>query len=265
MTRRMTRRPNWTEYGLEALGVALFMLSAGGFGVLLFHPDSPVVQAIPAALPRRALMGAAMALTALLNTYSPWGRRSGSHLNPAVTLTFWRLGKVSNPDLAGYVTGQFLGAGLGIAVAALLFRRWIGDPAVNYVATVPGAAGPLLAFLAELGMTFVVMTVVLTLMARPKAAPYTGLAVAGLVFLFITFETPISGMSLNPARSAGSAALAMTGGALWIYFLAPPLGMLAAAALGRRRDDRAHCAKLIHDARYDCPFCGHRSATAPVG
>jgi len=253
----MTRRPlHWTEYALEALGLGLFMISAAGFGVLLFHPASPVVVSIPAPLPRRALMGLAMALTGVVNTYSPWGRRSGAHLNPAVTLTFWKLGKVTDRDLVGYIAGQFAGGLLGISVAALLFGRWIGDPSVNYVATLPGPTGALPAFAAEVAMTFGVMAVVLALLPHPKAARYTGLAVAGLVFLYITFETPISGMSLNPARTTGSAALATTGTALWVYFLAPPLGMLSAAAVRRRLGARSHCAKLMHDSRYRCAFCG---------
>ncbi|MFN0179240.1 MAG: MIP/aquaporin family protein [Gemmatimonadales bacterium] len=245
---------NWVEYGLEAFGLGLFMLSASLFGVLLFHPASPVVAAIAEPLPRGALMGLAMGLTAMVNTYSPWGRRSGAHLNPAVTLTFHSLGKVSRVDLVGYLAGQFLGGAVGIQVAILVLGPWLGHPAVNYVATVPGPAGVAVAFLAEALITFVLMTVVLAFVAHPRLAPYTGAAAAGLVALYITFEAPFSGMSMNPARTLASAVPAMSWSPLWIYFTAPPLGMLA-AAVARRRHAGRHCAKLHHDHRYRCIFC----------
>jgi Glycerol uptake facilitator and related permeases (Major Intrinsic Protein Family) len=122
----MQPRSHLAEYGYEALGLGLFMISACGFGVLLFHPSSPLVQVIPGDVTRRALMGLAMGLTAIANIYSPWGRRSGAHLNPAVTLTFLRLGKLKPRDAAWYIAAQFAGGLLGTAIAALLLRRWIG-------------------------------------------------------------------------------------------------------------------------------------------
>src|SRR5262245_33069961 len=84
---------HWPEYLMEGFGLGLFMFVACGFGILLEHPSSPVRQMIESATLRRILFGSAMAATAILNVYSPWGKRSGAHLNPAVTLTFWRLGK----------------------------------------------------------------------------------------------------------------------------------------------------------------------------
>ncbi|MGH7704000.1 MAG: aquaporin, partial [Gemmatimonadales bacterium] len=111
-------RRHYPEYLLEAFGLGLFMISACAFGVLLFHPASPVIAWLPDPLPRRGLMGLAMGLTAVVNIYSPWGRRSGSHLNPAVTLAFWRLGKVDPRDLGGYVAAQFAGGVLGTLIAA---------------------------------------------------------------------------------------------------------------------------------------------------
>lgn len=249
-------KPNWVEYGLEAFGLGLFMVSASAFGVLLFHPDSPVVTAVASPLARSALMGLAMGLTAILNIYSPWGRRSGAHLNPAVTLTFYTLGKVTRVDLVGYVVAQFAGGLVGMLVAVALLSPWIGHPAVNYVATVPGPAGLATAWLGEAVITFILMTVVLACAADPKTAPLTGFAAAALVALYITFEAPVSGMSMNPARTLASAVPAMSWQGLWIYFTAPPLGMLAAAAARPHRHAR-HCAKLHHDAGYRCIFCGN--------
>ncbi|MEO8140193.1 MAG: aquaporin [Gemmatimonadota bacterium] len=253
-------RSHWPEYAAEALGLGIFMLSACGFAALLFHPRSPVVAALPGLMLRSVCMGLAMGLTAVLNVYSPWGRRSGAHLNPAFTLAFYRLGKVARRDLAGYIGGQFVGALAGTGLAVFLLRGWLADPAVNFVATVPGPRGVEVAFLAELVISFLLMLVVLAVMSRPKLARYTGLFAGALVALYITFEAPLSGMSMNPARTIGSAVYAHLWTAVWLYFLAPPLGMLLAveSMRGARAVREQMCAKLHHDDRVRCIFCEHR-------
>lgn len=206
-------------------------------------------------------MGVAMGLTLILNVYSPWGRRSGAHLNPAVTLTFFRLGKVARADVPWYIASQFAGGILGTASAVVLFRPAVADPAVNYVATLPGPWGIGAAFAAELLISFVLMLVVLLLSSRPRLAGGTGVVAGILVALYITFEAPISGMSMNPARTVGSAVFAHAWTGLWLYFTAPLLGMLAAAELFYRSGDAASriCAKFHHDARVRCIFCEHHA------
>ena len=255
------RRVNWLEYTLEAWALGLFMFSACGFGVLLFHPASPLVTTIPDPLTRRLLMGIAMGLTAMGNFYSPWGRRSGAQMNPAVTLTFFRLGRMAGHDALGYVTAQFAGGVLGTLVAAALFHRWIADPAVAYAVTLPGRWGAGWAFAGELAISFGLMLTVLTISGWEGRAGFTGLAAGVLVATYITLEAPVSGMSMNPARTLGSAIPAMRWEALWIYFTAPPVGMLLAVevrsllGLGHEK----HCAKMHHDSRYRCIFCEHRA------
>src|SRR5262249_34395785 len=166
---------HWPEYLAEALGLGLFMMSACGFGTLLGHPASPAAGAIPDGLPRRLLMGLAMGLTAVALIYSPWGRRSGAHLNPATTLTFWRLGKVAGPDAAWYVLAQALGGIAGVLAAAVFIGPALAAPSVHYVATMPGPSGVPLAFLAETIIAFVLMTVVLRVSNTAHLAAYTGI------------------------------------------------------------------------------------------
>jgi aquaporin Z len=101
---------------MEAAGLAFFMISAGLFGTLLGYPGSPVHQAIDEPFLRRALMGLAMGLTAIAIIYSPWGKQSGAHINPSVTLTFLRLGKVAKWDALFYVVAQFAGGVFGVLV-----------------------------------------------------------------------------------------------------------------------------------------------------
>jgi aquaporin Z len=259
-------RRHWREYASESLGLGIFMLSACAFGVLLFHPGSDLVRSIPSPLERRALMGLAMGATALVNIHSPWGKRSGSHLNPAVTLTFTRLGKVDPRDAAWYVGAQFAGGIGGTALAAALLPRWIAHPEVNYVVTVPGMAGRLAAFGAEALISALLMLAVLTFAGSERLRHLTGLAAATLIALYITVEAPVSGMSMNPARTLGSALVAREWTGLWIYFTAPLAGMLLGAALHRRvARQAAFCAKLDHDARVPCLFCRFHGGRTPRG
>jgi aquaporin Z len=204
-------------------------------------------------------MGIAMGATLALIVYSPLGRRSGAHMNPAVTLTFLRLGKIHRQDAAGYVLAQFAGGIAGIAAATVLLGGLPAHPSVNYVATMPGSGGVAMAFIAEAVIAFGMMLLVLIMTNSASAARYTGACAALLVALYITFEAPVSGMSMNPARTLGPAILARSATALWIYFLAPPIGMLLAAEtfVRRRGAGRVRCAKLHHDDRVRCIFnCG---------
>src|SRR5260370_22978496 len=87
----------------------MLRVSAGLFTLLLESPASPLHAAIPDAFLRRSITGAAMGLTAVALIYSPWGRRSGAHMNPAVTLSFLRLGKIAPTDAVFYIFPQFIG------------------------------------------------------------------------------------------------------------------------------------------------------------
>jgi len=249
-------RHHWPEYLMEAAGLGLFMLSAATFATLLEHPLSPVRQALPDAIMRRLLMGLAMGSTAVALIYSAFGARSGAHLNPATTLTFYRLGRVHAADAAGYVIAQFIGGLAGISLAALALGPLLQTPTVNYVATRPGMWGLSAAFAAEVVITFVLMTVILHVSNHVRWSRYTGICAGLLVATYITVEAPISGMSMNPARSFGPALLTRDLATLWIYFVAPPLGMLMAAEVFVRTMglDKVFCAKLHHHTTARCIF-----------
>lgn len=253
-----TFKKHWPEYLMEAAELGLFMISACSFGVLLEHPASPVNQALPNPLVRRVLMGLAMGLTAISIVYSPWGKQSGAHFNPAVTLTFWRLGKIKRPDAIFYVIAHFVGGVGGVLLAAAALGNLLGNPAVNYVATLPGPDGPLVAFIAEIVITFILMSIILRVSNNPRIASLTGLCAGAMVATYITFEAPLSGMSMNPARTLGSAFSAHTWDTLWIYFTAPLIGMLAAAQVYVKMKSAAAvaCAKLHHANNKRCIFCG---------
>ena len=243
------------EYVIEACALALFMMSAATFAVVLEHPDSFVRHAIESDVLRRLLMGLAMGGTATGIVYSPAGARSGAQMNPAVTLTFARLGKVAPHDAVAYIAAHFTGGLAGLALASIALSPWIADSRVNYVHTMPGPWGAGLAFGAEVVIAFVLMLVVL-IVSNGRHARWTGLVSGALVALYILVEAPVSGMSMNPARSLAPAILTGSFQHLWIYFAAPVIGMSMAGDLFVRvRGRRAvRCAKLNHAGSAACIF-----------
>jgi len=244
---------------MEAAGLGAFMISACAFGVLLEHPSSPLHAAIVGGDLRRVLMGAAMGLTAVGIVYSPWGRRSGAHINPCLTLTFFRLGKIAPIDALFYVLAQFVGAAAGVWIASRVLGTTLADPAVSYVVTLPGPAGIAVAFLAEATISFLLISIVLVVSNAPRTSRFTGIVCGLLIAAYIGFEAPLSGTSMNPARTLASALAAGEWRAIWVYFTAPPLGMLGAAELYLYLfgEDGVFCAKLDHPHDRPCIFCAY--------
>ena len=203
-------------------------------------------------------MGISMGLTAIAIIYSPWGKQSGAHINPSVSLTFFRLGKIQLWDTVFYIAAQFAGASLGMLSVARFLRTELADPAVEYVITVPGPKGPWVALVAEFLLSFGMMYTVLGLSGRQQLSRYTGVVVGFLLVIFVTFEAPFSGMSINPARTFGSAITAHVWTGFWLYVVAPTLGMLAAAEfyLWSKGRSRVKCCKLHHANAKRCVFCG---------
>lgn len=254
-------RTHWAEYLIEAAGLGVFMLSACLVTVVLQHPASPAHRLVADPTLRRAVIGIAMGLTAIALVYSPFGRRSGAHLNPVVTLTYLRLGMIAPWDACFYVTAQFAGGVAGVMVAKAIAGPGLAHPLVSYAVTVPGAFGVGAAFLAELAISFGMMTLVLQASNSPRLTRFTGLLCGALVALYIVVEAPLSGMSMNPARTVGSAVSAGTWTGLWVYFAAPLVGMLLAAEVRVRRTGlrSVYCAKLRHPDGGPCIFrCRYR-------
>lgn len=255
---------HWPEYLMEAAELGLYMFVTCVFATLLQHPSSPVRQLIPNVVARRGLMGLAMGVTIVAIVTSPWGKQSGGHFNPAITVTFYRLGKVEFWDFLFYLAAQFMGAAGGVCVARLLLRGALGDRSVHYAVTAPGAFGAGVAFAAELTISFVLMITILVATDRARLAPYTPYFAGALIALYMAFEMPLSGMSANPARTFASALHAGYWQALWIYFVAPTLGMLAAGEvfLRNRGGFAPHCGKLHHSNNKRCIFHHAESRTS---
>lgn len=255
------------EFLLEALGLGIFMTAAVGFSVVMFAEGSIGATSIDSDLVRRLVMGVAMGLTAVALIHSPIGKRSGAHFNPAVTLSFLRLGRIRGSDAIAYTLFQCLGAILGVWLARSLFGASAVDSPVNLAVTSPGSGSVGTAFVAEVVISYLMMAVVLYSANHAVLSRFTGWIAGGLVCAFITFEAPFSGMSMNPARSLGSALVAGEWRDLWLYLIAPPLGMLLAAESMVRFLGRAAilCAKLLHHGSERCIFVCRFDPSALLG
>jgi aquaporin Z len=250
---------HWKEYLMEGAELGAFMLSTCIFGFLIYSNRSPLNSLALSPTFESSLMGIAMATTVFLVIQSPFGRRSGAHFNPAVTLTFFCLGRMHRWDAVFYVAAHFGGAVAGLLLARAIVGLPLSAPPVQYMVTLPGKYGSTVAFAFEFLLSVLLMSTVLYTSNHRLFVRFTPAFVALLTVLYFVLSSSISGFSVNPARSFSSALFAWIWRGIWIYFAAPCLGMLTAAAIYIKwlGTDRVHCAKVFHDMRSTCPFTCH--------
>lgn len=224
-------KKNGSSYLMEFAGLAGFVLLAGLLTIFLEHPDLAVRQgalkdhAFLRRIPLGIILGIYIAVVVLA-----FGKKSGAHINPAVTWTFYRLGKINFTDAWLYTIAQFAGAVGGAHLLKYTLGDWFGHPLINYGNTAPQPPhGSLAAFTAEFIISFILMLVVLMASSSQRWEKYVAPLSGGLIALYLMIEIPFSGMSLNPARSFAGSLAANQWEHLWIYFVAPPLAMLAAS------------------------------------
>lgn len=241
---------HWGPWLCEFVGTALLL--AGGLSAVFlnFGATSPIAAHLPSMSARLLLTGLLFAGTGSLVALSPFGRRSGAHLNPAVTLAFWTQHKVHPHDLAGYIVAQLAGA---LTVVAALRLAW-GSTArgLHLGATRPGHGfSPLDAAGLEMLMTASLVLMIFFFTSHTRTARWTPLGNWLLVATLVWQGAPYTGTSLNPARSIGPALLAPQLANVWVYIVGPCAGaLLAAAVFAAFRDTHTLTAKLFHDPRY---------------
>ena len=184
---------HWPEYLMEATGLGLFMISASGFAVVLFHPTSPAAALVP--LLRRALMGMAMGLTAIARIYSPWGKQSGAHFNPAVTLVAAIRRELTPGVAAAFVVVQLVGAFAGVAVAHLMFDLPIYSLSTHLRT---GVGQWLSEFVATIGLVLAILS---CSKYRPHAVPLAVGAYIASAYWF-TASTSFANPAVTLARAA---------------------------------------------------------------
>jgi aquaporin Z len=254
---------HWRIWGAEAAGTALLVLSIVLAAALTLGAGSAVAEALPGPGARFLALGLIVAPCVALIAVSPLGRLSGAHLNPALTLGFWALGRVSPHDLVGYVAAQLAGGLAGALAARLVLPEPVAD-SIGGGVTHPAAVSTAAAFALELAMTAVLLAVVLAFVSSERLARLTPLAVLVALGAIIWLGSPWTGASLNPARSAGPAIAFGDLADLWLYFAAPAAAGLAVGLLARLLSMGPRTAKLFHDPRYPCSLASEMPA-APAG
>ena len=226
-----TFKKHYPLYFIEAWGLGMFMMAASLVTILFQHPDLNLVHYIPSDITRRFIIGVAMGSTAVGIINSPWGRKSGAHINPSVTFTMLWLHKISLPDAFFYVFFQIIGGIFGIGIIVMLLPSYMNNASVNYIVTVPGTSGIPAAIIGEAIISFLMMFITLVSSNNKKIEHLTGFITGLLIISFVTFEAPYSGFSMNPSRTLASALPAHNWTAWSLYMIVPPLSMLFAAIL----------------------------------
>jgi aquaporin Z len=208
-------RYEWRRWFGELLGTFLLVLAGAG---------APVVNAASGGQIGRVASVAAPAL-AVLAVILFMGAVSGAHLNPAVTVAFTLRGDFGWRRVPGYVAAQLAGA----VAAGWLLRALFGQHA-NAGLTLPGPGFTAVqAFVVETVLTFgLVSTILGTASAAQNLGTLSAFGVSAYIMLAGLWSSPVSGASMNPARSAGPALVAGDLRELWIYLAAPTLGLLLA-------------------------------------
>ena len=254
---------HWPEYGAELLGTA-FLLFVGLSAVVFdFGKGLLPSSLIPDVSLRRLITGLIFAGSGSLVAISPLGKLSGAHINPSVSLAFWAQGKMKHMDLIGYIVAQFIGAILGDVLLVSVWR--IHAQSVTNRMTLPGVGYPLwLVFVAEMVLTCILVLLIFLFVSSHRLMRWTPLMNWFVVATMVWLESPISGTSLNSARSIAPALITWLWTSQWLYCAAPPLGGLLAVGLFRlisvgKQD--VLTGKLFHESRYRSIF---KNVRAPV-
>ena len=250
-----TLRRHWPEYAIEAGFLAAFVLCAGVVSAWLLGPEGSASELVV----RRLVAGVATGLALIAMIYSPWGRRSGTHLNPAITLAYLRLGKIGRWDALFYLLAQLAGA----LVAVSLLRRGALLPATVPPAMLSLSIGPSnewAAFVTEFVLSATAMLLILFTSNHASWFRWTGLIYGLLAMLIVACVAPLAGFGMNLARLL---AVDVSGGAAavqWLNLLPPLLGMQLGVEAYRLLTGRTQvlCAKLAHNTHGRCIFrCQH--------
>jgi aquaporin Z len=252
---------HWKEWEAELAGTA----------VLLFAVVTAKYWAVRAGPPfsdptiRVTIVGTVAGLVVVGVAFSPLGRRSGAHLNPAVTIGLWLQKVTGRADLAGYCAAQIIGGIVGVAAA----RAWgprVADATVHWAVIAPAARiNEATAAAVEAGATFAQLVLVFGVLASRRYHQWAPVVAGVLLTTFIVALAPVSGAGFNPVRGLAPDVLANVYPAIWIYFVGPLAGSAAAAAAVIAWGRRPVTGKLYHDPAISCHMrCAlpHRAAAS---
>ena len=184
-------------------------------------------------------------------------------MNPSVSLTFFRLGKISPWDLVFYILAQLLGIGVGVLIGTKLITPHLVHPLAEYLVTIPGMHGWTSALALEGGFGFATMLVILYFSNHPQWEPFTGIMAALVVMAYFALAAPFMVEHHDALHPSGLAFMHLSTAAL-VYFSSPPLGMLAAAEFHHLWKGHVACAKLNHSNDKRCIFCEYQQSKSKL-
>lgn len=230
--REQDPRPRWSDVVIE-FGLTAVLVFCAVTGVRwLVVADSPLVVADAAGAAAANGLFIGIVLVALIK--SPLGRRSGAHMNPAISVALWLMGVFPGRWVAAYAGAQLAGSVAGTALGRLVWGPVLSRASVRYAAVRPGAAwGAWGVAAAECVCLVVVVVLVGFFLARPSRSRLLPYAVGAVTALIIAVLSEHSGASVNPSRQLGPAVFAGEMGLLWVYLLAPVIGAVAGAGVHR--------------------------------
>lgn len=201
------------KYVAEALGT--FLLVFCGTGAVVINQQA-----------QGAVTHVGIAITfgvVVMAIIYAFGKVSGAHINPAVSIAFAMTPLLPKKDLIPYIIAQIIGALLASGVL-----KWMFPAATTLGETLP-AGSEMQTFVLEIILTYFLMLVIFMVSQNsPEVSQYTAIAVGGVVLLEAMFAGPISGASMNPARSIGPALVSGNLKSLWVYLAAPVIGAVLA-------------------------------------
>jgi len=194
----------------------------GTFALVFCGPGAIIMNDVSGGVVTHVGIAITFGLIVMAMIYSI-GDISGAHINPAVTIAFWASGRFNKKEVLPYITAQIIGALLASTVLYLLFPLHETQGATLPSGTV------MQSFILEVILTFILMFVIMKVSTGSKeTGTIAGIAIGGVVGLEAMFAGPITGASMNPARSFAPALFSGQTEHLWLYILAPILGALLA-------------------------------------
>jgi glycerol uptake facilitator-like aquaporin len=187
---------------------------------------------ISAVRPALAVLAGLTAVLLVALILSPLGRRSGGHMNPAVTIAVWLMDVFPGASVVPYVAAQLAGSAAGVALGRLVWGAPVGAKVISYAALGPGpGVNSPTVYLGECGCMIALTVLVGNFLAYPAYNRWLPVAIALAVALIIVLLGPVTGGVVNPARQFGPAVLAGQTTDLWIYLTAPIVGAVLGAGL----------------------------------
>jgi aquaporin Z len=253
------------EYASEFVGTAFHIFAVVAVVGIMFAPSSPMGRLLPDIHLRLLCAGLLIGSSGWLVALSPFGRLSGGHINPAISLGFWTLGRMHGRDLIGYVIGQMLGGAVGVLAASAILPSLAHQVRFAVLAPAPGLTS-WATFGLEVLATFALATVIFSFVASKRLMRYTPAAVTVTAGILVCLDGALSGAGLNPARWFGPAIFLSQWHLGWAYVAGPVLGTLIAAGIRLHPELIGHMpntCKLFHDARYRSIFKHETVPTTP--